>query len=428
MLNIEGVTSEILQDGSAGCKLKGLKIQFSGYYRKGIATNTTTTDDTGHYQIQLPMEGAYMLEVANPDYVIFRPKMCFLGESYPSKKSSTLNVYVKKREQYPPPLSSIYLVRCAEYDYDSSNSYQNVSLNDTGRYRARQLADTLSPINLAAIYLTTYNRTVETAQFLSCKNLIYKEYTDSQGIADDIKKNYMGKNVLVIGHLDTLPTTIRLLAPASPTVTIGSEDFHRIFTVPNDGTSSRYTERQYPPFPSPKLQVTSISNCTCVPPSASIYLIRHADYDGGTDDPLNAKGLYRAQQLGMIMDHANLAAVFHTVLRRSIDTAAKLSCSNKIQYSSSQLLVDQIKSNYGGKNVLIVGHSNTIPEILNLLVHASSNVVIGPYDFHRIFIIPNDGSSNSFSEVHYSPFPTSDLGVSAITDCNCAAVIVLKQK
>ena len=61
----------------------------------------------------------------------------------------------------------------------------------------------------------------------------------------------------------------------------------------------------------------------CVP---RIVLIRHADvtYDGGSDPPLNAAGVARAEELPRVLGGAGIQAIFVSEFLRTQQTAAPL--------------------------------------------------------------------------------------------------------
>ncbi len=104
----------------------------------------------------------------------------------------------------------------------------------------------------------------------------------------------------------------------------------------------------------------------------TIVLVRHAekvDAPGNNDPELTASGKERAVRL--IKKVGRVKEVFSTDLKRTRDTAAPLAAKRKLQIQTydprkPQELVDRVmKSRH--KRVLIVGHSNTIPPLANLI-------------------------------------------------------------
>ncbi|WP_448549607.1 SixA phosphatase family protein [Thalassotalea fusca] len=103
----------------------------------------------------------------------------------------------------------------------------------------------------------------------------------------------------------------------------------------------------------------------------TVYLVRHAEKQIEQTNPsLTHCGMIRANQLARILDKANIEKVYSTPYARTLETAAPLSKEKNIsikQYSPNGLdqLARELKQN--GKNVLVVGHSNTTPVLAGLL-------------------------------------------------------------
>lgn len=104
----------------------------------------------------------------------------------------------------------------------------------------------------------------------------------------------------------------------------------------------------------------------------NLYLVRHSEkQDGdGSDPALSDAGMYRSEQLASWFQDKDIKQVWSSDYRRSRDTAASLISSLGLELSlydprdlpalASDLLVNH-------RNALIVGHSNTTPELARLL-------------------------------------------------------------
>ena len=104
----------------------------------------------------------------------------------------------------------------------------------------------------------------------------------------------------------------------------------------------------------------------------SIYLVRHAEkqHDGTRDPSLTEKGKLRANNISEQLSNTNIIGVYSTDYKRTKQTALPLAEFLEIEvtfYNSGQLedFAMQILSGHG--NVLIVGHSNTTPELVKML-------------------------------------------------------------
>ena len=108
---------------------------------------------------------------------------------------------------------------------------------------------------------------------------------------------------------------------------------------------------------------------------SSFYLIRHAEklrIDKTERNPkLNEKGILRAEKWKEILKNINLDKIYSTDYNRTIETANPTSKSQNIDiiiYSPRNIDFRNFKETNKGKKVLIVGHSNTIPNFVNGLI------------------------------------------------------------
>lgn len=110
-------------------------------------------------------------------------------------------------------------------------------------------------------------------------------------------------------------------------------------------------------------------NCT------NIYLIRHAEKirsDKNEKDPLlNKTGLLRAQKWSEIFEKIEIDKILSTNTKRTISTVIPTSKDKEIEieiYSPDKIDYESFLKENKGRKVLIVGHSNTIPETTNKLI------------------------------------------------------------
>lgn len=104
-------------------------------------------------------------------------------------------------------------------------------LSKAGRVRAEALAATLKDAGIAAIFATEYRRTQQTAAPLAKLLGLTVQPVPSKDQAGLIAKVKAVKgNVLVIGHSNTVPVTIKALG-IDAAVTVGEADFDNLFVV-----------------------------------------------------------------------------------------------------------------------------------------------------------------------------------------------------
>ena len=108
----------------------------------------------------------------------------------------------------------------------------------------------------------------------------------------------------------------------------------------------------------------------------TFYLIRHAEKDRSNPNEKNpnltSKGLARANHWAKYFDSIPLNSIYTTSYKRTMQTIDPVSRKKNIEpkiYSPNKINIQNfIKTNYG-KNILISGHSNTTPDMVNRLIN-----------------------------------------------------------
>lgn len=112
----------------------------------------------------------------------------------------------------------------------------------------------------------------------------------------------------------------------------------------------------------------------------TIIFVRHAERaDGGAgvnmmtttpaDPPLSAVGEARANKLAAMLADAGIKAIFATEFKRAQDTgkplAAKLGLAvQTVPAKDPAALVARLKGEHPNDVVLVIGHSNTLPDLI----------------------------------------------------------------
>ncbi len=125
-----------------------------------------------------------------------------------------------------------------------------------------------------------------------------------------------------------------------------------------------------------------------------IFLVRHAERAAisghvPSDTGLSPEGRARAEALAQALKDAQIAAIYTTEYKRSNETAAPLAQSlgirpEVIPGDDLRSLVAKLKAAQG--NVLVVGHSNTLPQIISAL-GISSRVTVAESDYDNLFVV-----------------------------------------
>jgi len=132
--------------------------------------------------------------------------------------------------------TTVYIVRHAEkYTMDTTN--KNPPLNSTGKKRVKALDKRLKGVPLAAVFSTATIRTEETASPLALANGVDVQHYDAKNLAalvEKIKASYPGKNVLVVGHSNTVRPTVNALGGVATKENIPDYVYNLIYTVTID--------------------------------------------------------------------------------------------------------------------------------------------------------------------------------------------------
>ncbi len=109
--------------------------------------------------------------------------------------------------------------------------------------------------------------------------------------------------------------------------------------------------------------------------ATTYYFIRHAEKElsntSDTDPHLTSDGYQRAQHWKEILQHIRFDAVYSTDFNRTKETGQPIATKNQLEiiiYSVSTSYDDSFKAATKEKTVLIVGHSNTIPNFVNAVI------------------------------------------------------------
>jgi phosphohistidine phosphatase SixA len=127
-----------------------------------------------------------------------------------------------------------------------------------------------------------------------------------------------------------------------------------------------------------------------------IYLTRHAEKMSATGDPdLTEAGKARAQNIAAILKNAGITRIYSTKWARTRQTAQPLASQLGVQteiYENADKLVATLKAS--GGSMLVVGHSNTVPGLVNQLGGKGGTEIDEASEFDRLYqlIIAPDGS------------------------------------
>lgn len=138
----------------------------------------------------------------------------------------------------------------------------------------------------------------------------------------------------------------------------------------------------------------TITLTALVADTATVFILsRHAETTGtGTDPFLSADGQLRADELSRILQNVPLAAVYSTNYNRTRLTAQPTATAHNLDlllYAPAEqaALLASLKQQYPGQTVLMLGHSNTVPQMLNLLTQSNAWGTIPDTEYDNLFIV-----------------------------------------
>lgn len=131
-----------------------------------------------------------------------------------------------------------------------------------------------------------------------------------------------------------------------------------------------------------------------------VIVVRHGEKaaDGGDNPSLSDAGRARAQRLADIAEQAGVEFVLTTHLKRTKETAQPFVTRRGVPTRAFELtranlaahpkaVADEIRKNHAGRTVLVVGHSNTAPRIVNELTGRRFEDLDDPTEFDAIFVV-----------------------------------------
>ncbi|WP_226685225.1 phosphoglycerate mutase family protein [Shewanella indica] len=125
----------------------------------------------------------------------------------------------------------------------------------------------------------------------------------------------------------------------------------------------------------------------------TIFLVRHAEKAQGSDPGLTAAGKARAEALATALQDTQLQRLMSSEFRRTQETLGPIATAKQLRIEvfpakgglevHINAIADAVKASQG--NVLIAGHSNTIPAIIKAL--GGPLVSLDEQQYDQLFIL-----------------------------------------
>ena len=124
---------------------------------------------------------------------------------------------------------------------------------------------------------------------------------------------------------------------------------------------------------------------------STVFIVRHAEKaeSGGNNPDLSEAGRSRAEALAKMLKDAGISAIYATELKRTQQTAAPLAKMlhldpTIVPAKDSATLIAKVRGSTG--NVLVVGHGNTIPDLIKGFGIATP-INIAENDYDNLFVL-----------------------------------------
>jgi len=144
------------------------------------------------------------------------------------------------------------------------------------------------------------------------------------------------------------------------------------------------------------LASVTLAACASSPPpdARQIYLVRHAEKATGDNPPLTLIGRARAEILANELKNAGLTAIYSTDTRRTRETAAPIARATGLTvlpYDAGNLetFANMLRATPG--NILVVGHSNTTPQLVKELGGKPGAPIVEATEYDRLYVLTANG-------------------------------------
>ena len=136
----------------------------------------------------------------------------------------------------------------------------------------------------------------------------------------------------------------------------------------------------------------------------AVFVVRHAEKISKEDERLTEAGKARGQRLARMLADAGIAAVYSTDTERTRGTAGPLAEERRLPvtiYDKPKALAERVRTEHGGDAILVVGHSNTVPKLLEAFGCAES-VSIADDEYDNLFVVvPTAGGPATLVRLRY---------------------------
>lgn len=149
------------------------------------------------------------------------------------------------------------------------------------------------------------------------------------------------------------------------------------------------------------------SSISAAEPTRTVILVRHAERSAGMDQDvgISEAGQCRAKALATMLSDAAIKGIYTSEAKRTQQTAEPLAQKLRIKpevipAKDVDGLLSRLRSGSADGSVLVVGHSNTVPTIIERL-SGQTVPAISDTEFDRLFIVTMAGQQSKVITLRY---------------------------
>jgi len=139
----------------------------------------------------------------------------------------------------------------------------------------------------------------------------------------------------------------------------------------------------------------------------TIFFVRHAEkvIDESDNPELNNRGKERAEKLSFILEKSGITKIYSTDYKRTKDTvkplADKLELKILLYDPANKKFLKELLSENKGTSIIIVGHSNTIPGMINEVLNSDSYDQLDDNEYDKLFIVNIIGEKSKCNVIQF---------------------------
>ncbi|MTI32636.1 histidine phosphatase family protein [Xanthovirga aplysinae] len=141
--------------------------------------------------------------------------------------------------------------------------------------------------------------------------------------------------------------------------------------------------------------------------TTTYIIVRHAErfYDESDDPLLTEEGKERARELARVLKDVHLDEIYATEFTRTTQTATPTAMEKNLnieEYPAKQYkeLIEGLRKNHSGETILIIGHTDSTPYIVNEITGSNLSELEDP-EYDNLFIVTVTGDNTKTLQLKF---------------------------